>query len=163
MRKAVGFLIFLFLVAGCGWALADSGSRISKGSLVELKYDLEADGAVVISPAKTEGMRLVVGRGSFPAEFEQQLVGLRAGDKKTITLRVDQAFGPHRKELVRRIAQGQLPPALKNVKEGTILQSKSSGRPLRVVKVDAESVVLDQNYPLAGKKLVYHVRIESIA
>lgn len=137
-------------------------ARVQDGSRVKLNYYFEADGKPVVTKDKKEGMEIVIGRRMMPEVFETQLYGLSAGGKKTIALRPDEAFGPYNPALVRRVAKAELPPNF-SVKEGGMIASKSGARPMRVAKVLDDSIVLDQNHPLAGKSLVYHVQIEQVS
>ena len=141
---------------------AEAGAnRVVNGSLVEMSYYFEADGMPIVSKDKPENMAVAVGRKTHPEEFEKQLIGLKVGDNKTIKLRADQGFGAYRQELIYRVPKANLPANL-NLKDGMLLAAKKGQRPVRVAKVEPDFVVLDQNHPLAGKKIVYHVQIKRI-
>ena len=161
MKRAVGlFTVFLALFFLHPSANA-TGPRIENGSSVRLNYFLEANGEPVVSQEKKAAMEFVVGKGSFPPAFEKQLMGLQKGDTKSFKLGPEQAFGPYRSELVKRIPKDQLPPQLP-LKEGMMLGTKSGQHPIRVAKVLEDSVVLDENHPFAGKTLAYHVQVTDV-
>ena len=154
------FLIFssIFL---CLPAQASADQKIDMGSAVQLSYFMEANGVPVISEKKKEEMRLVIGRGAYPQAFEKQLIGLAKGEAKNIQLVPDQAYGPHKAELVKRVPKEQFPSAML-LKEGALIGSKSGRHPMRIAKVLEDSVILDENHPLAGKTLTYHVQVTNV-
>lgn len=159
-RFFAGILMFLVAITAVP-VPAYAASKISKGSTVKLAYSMDVDGVTVVSPKKKEGMVLVVGDEAYPPDFEKQLLGLRKGDKRTISLKPEQAFGPYRTDLLRRIPRTQLPPNL-NLQEGQLLGGKNGQRPMRVAKILPDSVVMDQNHPLAGKTVTYQVEIAEV-
>ena len=136
-----------------------SGPKIETGSAVQLSYFMEANGVSVVSEKSQEAMRLVVGRGAYPAAFEKQLIGMKKGDSRNIKLTPEQGYGPRQAQKVRRIAKAQLPKSLA-LKEGEFVGS--AGRRMRVAKILDDSVVLDENHPLAGATLTYHVKVTNI-
>ena len=105
-------------------------------------------------------MLLVVGGGKYPKAFERQLIGLKPGAEKNITLKPEEAYGPIHPELVKRISKTDFPSNIKPV-EGRVLAGRN-GQVLRIAKVLDDSVVVDQNHPLAGKTLKYHVMVKEV-
>ena len=161
VKRRIGLIVgsaSFFCISCLAYAV---GPKVDNGSMVHLSYYFEANGVPVVSQQKKEEMKLVVGRGIYPQDFEKQLVGLKVGDVRNITLTPDQAYGPYLPQLVKRIAKQDLPPTLP-LKEGLLLAGKNSRRPIRIAKVLEDSVVLDENHPLAGKTLAYHVQVTDI-
>lgn len=161
MKKWAGIVIlFVACVALCPTVQA-AGPKIGSGSVVHLDYSFQANGMAMIPEGKKESMQLVVGKGAYPPAFEQQLVGLKKGDIKEIRLTPEQAFGPYRAELVKKIAKSQLPQNLP-LREGLLLGGKNGQRPMRIAKVLDDSVIFDENHPLAGKTLDYRVQVTDV-
>ena len=155
-------IVVVFIVSFFAYqATSHAGPRVEVGSSVSLVYFFEANGVAVVSQKKQATMAFVVGKGSHPEAFEQQLIGLQSGDKKSFELTADDAFGPYRKDLVKRIPKNQLPPTLK-LTEGMMLGPKRGQRPIRVAKILEDSVVLDENHLLAGQTLEYHVQVTDV-
>lgn len=164
MKKSWMFIGGIFLMVSsiflCLSAQA-SGPKVDTGSAVQLTYFLDANGVSVVSEQKKEIMRLVVGKGSYPPAFEKQLIGLKKGDSRKIQLKPEQGYGPYNAQLVRRVPKEQLPSSMK-LQEGMMLGSKDGRRSMRIAKILDDSVVLDENHPLAGKTLNYHVQVTNI-
>lgn len=152
---AISAFVFAFFL---NMANAEAKDKIQSGSQVIVEYTLEADGKII---TRNEDMKLVVGDNVYPTAYEKQLIGLKEGDKKIVKLKPEEAFGPERPELLKRIPKGQLPANI-NFSEGQILGGKNGQRAMRVVKILDDSVVFDQNHPLAGRNLVYNIRVKSV-
>lgn len=157
MKKAV------ILVLGIGALVAFSSNiyaanKVKEGSVAVVQYSLTANGQMV---TPNEEMKVVVGNNMYPPAYEKQLIGLKEGDKKVIELDPKEAFGDERQDLLKRVPKDQLPQNM-TFSEGQILGGKNGQRAMRVVKVLPDSVIFDQNHPLAGKKLVYNIQIKSI-
>lgn len=125
---------------------------------------------------------LVLGSGEFPAEFEDALLGLAAGEEKHFEIPADRAFGKRDPALVVtlprdevaprgqgfegfRVAEGRHRPNLFNPRVGDVVEVKNpDGRifPARVVSLTDETITLDTNHPLAGWDLHFDVRLIAI-
>ena len=158
MKKSIQISILLFIACFFGLQPVQAATKAVNGSSVKLVYFFEANGSPILTAENKGDMELVLGNNLYPPEFEKQLIGMKKGDKKNITLAPEQAFGAYRPELIKRVAKNQLPPNLK-LQEGMLIGGKDGQRPMRVAKILDDSVVLDQNNPLAGKTLTYHVEI----
>ena len=161
MKKLTVMAVVLVSCAFLPQTICAAAAKVAEGSSVRLGYSLDADGTPIISEGKKAEMTLVVGQGSHPAIFEQQLIGLKKGDTKDIRLTPDQAYGPHRPELLKRIPKDELPPSFPQ-QEGVMISGKNGQHPMRVAKILEDSIVLDENHPLAGKTLTYHVRVMDV-
>ncbi|MDD5629697.1 MAG: FKBP-type peptidyl-prolyl cis-trans isomerase, partial [Elusimicrobia bacterium] len=84
----------LLLLCLCAAPLACSGPpRVARGSAVSLEYVLIVDGSVDDGNAGGEPLRLTVGSGVLPLAAEEALIGMRAGEEKSINLAPAQAYG----------------------------------------------------------------------
>jgi FKBP-type peptidyl-prolyl cis-trans isomerase 2 len=112
----------------------------------------------LFTPGQGEGQETVM----IPA-LEQSLMGLHAGDQKDVKLRPEDAYGPVLKEAFKEVPKNQIPPEARKV--GAVLQAGSTdGRsvPVRVSQVTDDKVVIDFNHPLAGKTLIFNVKIVAV-
>lgn len=156
---AAAFLsvVLAFGLSAC--ASKSAAKTITAGSPVTLRYALMADNAAVVPDDKPQTMQLTVGAGKLPPMFEKALIGLPVGAAKAIQLKPEEAFGPVRQDLIARVPRTALPAG--ELKEGMVLGT--GGVTARIVKImDDGSVVIDRNHPLAGRSLLYKVRVTSI-
>jgi peptidylprolyl isomerase len=117
------------------------------------------DGTVFDSSVKREPLEFTIGQGMVIPGFENGIIGMNVGDKKTISIPPDQAYGEHRDDLVGIVDRTRLPENV-NPEIGTVLQARSPEGEMINVTVTAVTeagVTLDINHPLAGKELVFEV------
>lgn len=161
-RQRIGAVLVVSMALGLGLsacAKQASEKTVTTGSVVTLQYVLTANNTPVILDDAPQIMKLTVGEGKFPTAFEKNLLGLKVGAAKAIVLKPEEAYGPERKELIARVPRSALPKG--EIKEGSVLFAGTLS--LKVVKIlDDGSVIVDRNHPLAGKNLIYKVRISSI-
>jgi FKBP-type peptidyl-prolyl cis-trans isomerase 2 len=130
---------------------------IADGSKVTLNYTVTLpDQTVVDSTVGKEPFSYIHGGHQMtPVALEQALTGLKAGDRKRITLAAAKAFGHYDEKKRVTVPIGSVPA---DTKVGSLLRSEE-GLEARVIEVNADVVVLDTNHPLAGKNLVFDVNI----
>ena len=161
MRKHLSGLAVLLTGISLLSTVEAAGPRVDQGSMVHLSYFMEANGVPIVSEKKRRAIQLVIGKGSYPKDFEKQLIGLKKGDAREITLTPEQAYGPHLTQLVKRVSRKKLPPTIP-LREGMLLGSKEGKHAIRIAKILDDSVVMDENHPLAGKTLKYHVQVTDV-
>ena len=78
-------------------------TRIEAGSKVELHFSVAIESGPEIdnTRSRAEPVSLVMGDGSLLPGFEKALFGLRAGDRRTVSLPPEEAFGPWNPENVQ--------------------------------------------------------------
>jgi FKBP-type peptidyl-prolyl cis-trans isomerase 2 len=86
---------------------------------------------------------------------------MTAGEIKTIEIEPENAYGDVNPQLMSEIPLSQVP---EGVKTGDMLQGQNQLGPVNVVvrEIKEETVVLDMNHPLAGKKLIFDLEVVSV-
>ena len=78
---------------------------IEKGSKVKVHYTGKLDDNEVFDSSKDkEPLEFTVGEGQLIPGFENGVMGLNTGDKKTIELEPNEAYGPVREDLINEVA-----------------------------------------------------------
>ena len=137
---------------------------MAENMTVQMEYSVRADGQVVDANPEGEPFQYVHGRGQIIPGLERQLAGLRVGDARDITVTPEEGYGPIDPEAVVQIPREQLPPAI-TPEEGTVLSGVDpEGRPFRarIKAIQDTPVTLDLNRPLAGKTLLFKVKILTV-
>jgi len=136
---------------------------IEKGSKVKVHYTgkLE-DNNVFDTSVNKEPLEFTVGEGMLIPGFENGVLGMKTGDKKTIELSVEEAYGERRDDLINEIPKNNLP---ENVEVGQMLQAETEQGPITVVVTDIneETAKIDANHPLAGRKIFFDLEIVEVA
>lgn len=123
-----------------------------------------ADGTVFDSSREREPMEITVGKGEVIPKFEEAVTAMQPGDERTITISADEAYGPHRQELMVSVNRGEFPPHIEPT-VGLALEIRSEGGApaiVRVTEVSADQVTLDANHPLAGEDLTFDLELVAI-
>ncbi len=122
------------------------------------------DGTVFDSSAERDPLEFTLGKGMVIPGFEAAALGMSPGERKTVKIPAEEAYGPRREDMVMELERGCMPPEI-DPQVGQILQiGQSRDQMLQVVvaEVTEDSVILDANHPLAGKDLVFEIELVDI-
>ena len=110
-----------------------------------------------------EPLTFILGAGTVIQGFDDAVSGMRVGDEKRVTIPAEEAYGPRREELTLRLPRTELPGNLE-LREGTQLRMEQGDQSVVVTvrELDAESVTLDANHPLAGESLTFDLELVEI-
>jgi FKBP-type peptidyl-prolyl cis-trans isomerase SlpA len=140
---------------------------IDSSSQVLMHFDLKlSDGSAADSTrVNNKPAKLQMGDGSLTPNFEQCLVGLKEGDKKSFTLNADEAFGMPNPDNIHHMDKTRF-SADTPVQVGSIIafsQPDGSEIPGIIRDVAGDSVTVDFNHPLAGQTVIFDVEILSVS
>lgn len=140
-------------------------TQAKKGDTVRVKYNGKLDdGTEFYNSVDKEPLKFIIGNEEVIPGFEEAVIGMNAGETKTVRITADKAYGPHRKELQSVILRQQFPSHI--IPEvGQILRvTGNDGQHIfiRVIEVTDTGVTVDGNHPLAGKNLTYEIHLIEI-
>ena len=140
-------------------------AAIENGSMVQIEYTLSDDSGKLIDTNKgQQPLTYTQGNHQLMVGLEKQLEGLRAGQEKKVVLKPDEAFGSVDPSAQTEVPKGALPP--ESLVVGAQLMARTAAgeeRPVVVKEIRDKTVVVDLNHPLAGKTLVFEIKILGIA
>ncbi len=122
------------------------------------------DGTVFDSSADREPLEFTIGQHMVIPGFENGVVGMEEGDSKKLNIPAEEAYGLHREDLLTVIGRSQMPADI-DLKIGMVLQVRTpEGEIAHVIvqDMDNDKVTLDFNHPLAGKDLIFEVKLVKI-
>ena len=134
---------------------------IGPNTRVTLHFTLKLeDGAVIDSTLENSAPSFVFGDGSLLAGVEQKLVGMSAGDKESLQILPEDAFGQPNIENVQQFPRSEFDDDME-LAEGLIISfADAKGEVPGVVTILEDDVVtVDFNHPLSGKNLQFDVEI----
>jgi len=96
--------------------------------------------------------------------FDAGVRGMQVGEKRSLNLSPDQAYGQPREDMIGVVPKTQFPPDLEYVEGQELMLQTADGRPIRftVMEIMEDSVRVDMNTPLAGKTLNFEVEMVEI-
>lgn len=141
-------------------------SQANQGNKVKIHYTgkLE-DGTVFGSSVGQEPLEFTIGSGNVIPGVETAIMGMGVGDKKTVTLPPEEAYGQRSDDLVAQFRKSDLPDDL-DAKVGDRLQMKRSdgqNMVVTVTNVGDDDITIDANPPLAGQTLTFELELVDIA
>jgi peptidylprolyl isomerase len=105
-----------------------------------------------------------VGSGMVIKGFDDGVAGMSPGEKKTINIPVDQAYGPKNPEMIIEMPKDKFPNDMALEVGMPLAMSDGSGQQFQVViaEIKDDAVLLDANHPLAGQDLVFDIELVEI-
>jgi peptidylprolyl isomerase len=139
--------------------------QAKSGDKVRVHYTGRLDeGTQFDSSSGSDPLEFEIGAGQVIPGFEAAIDGMNIGDKVTVTIPCDEAYGPHRDEMVLEAPRTEIPDDL-DPKVGQQLQLQHpSGQaiPVVITEVSDETITLDGNHPLAGQDLTFDLELVEI-
>ncbi len=137
---------------------------IKDGVLVAIQYKLtETDGRLIESNIGKEALRYIHGQKKMIPGLEKALTGMKIGDEKHVIVRPEDAYGPIKPNAVEEIPKEKIPASALRV--GAVLSARSpTGTvvPMTVRQIKENTVLVDLNHPMAGKTLVFDIKVLDI-
>ena len=167
IRKLKRVPVPLLLMCGfivCGllvWALpAVAGDQPAKnGDKVSIHYTGKLENQEVFDTSESrEPLEFTLGEKNIIRGMNDAVVGMKVGESKTITIASKDAYGPYNDKLVFEVPTKNLPPG---IKAGTPLRDPQ-GNMVMVKEVKGDKSTLDANHILAGKNLIFDIKLVSI-
>lgn len=139
--------------------------QVKSGDTVKVHYNGRlTDGTTFDSSAGREPLQFEVGSGMVIAGFDNGVVGMAVGDKKTIQIPVAEAYGPKNPEMVIEFPLSEFPEDMELEVGQRLNMTNGSGQiiPVVITEIGQETVMLDANHPLAGEDLVFDIELVEI-
>ena len=139
--------------------------KIQTGDTVKVHYTGKLEDGSIFDSSLTEGrepIEVTLGQGQLIPGFEAGLIDMSEGEKKTVEIESADAYGEPRAEMINEVPKANVP---EGVQAGEMLQGMGPQGPVnvKVVSVTEDTVTLDANHPLSGKKLIFDLEIVSIS
>ena len=134
---------------------------IEKGSQVKVHLVLAVDDAVVDNSI----VEYIQGGSGLLGGLQEQLLGLKKGDRLECTVMPAKAYGERNEDRLLRVKPEFFGPDMGELRVGFIVSGEFDGVTCdaRVAEIDAKSVVLDLNHPLAGKVMQFGVEVLDVS
>ncbi len=140
--------------------------QIRAQTVVSIAYTLKDDaGEVLDSSEDRDPLAYIHGAGNIVPGLEKALEGKSAGDKLSVKLSPEEAYGPRDPALVATIPKRQLQvdDRSKVVVGGRYRAWLAGGAQLvQVTAIDGDQVSVDGNHPLAGMSLHFEVEVAEV-
>jgi FKBP-type peptidyl-prolyl cis-trans isomerase SlpA len=138
--------------------------KVKNTDTVIVHYTGKLEDGSIFDSSLNEGrepLTAILGKGQLIKGFEDGLIDMSEGEKKTVEIPCEQAYGDVNEQLISEVSKSQVP---EGIEVGQMLQGMGPMGPINVtvVEVTEETVKVDANHPLAGKKLIFDLELISI-
>jgi FKBP-type peptidyl-prolyl cis-trans isomerase 2 len=123
------------------------------------------DGQLFDSSEGRDPLSFQLGSGMVIKGFDDGVTGMEVGEKKTIHIPNEEAYGPVNQDMVIEFPRDQIPSDIPLEIGGTLnMHQDGNGQVMQVVikEVTDAHVILDANHPLAGQDLIFELELVEI-
>lgn len=127
--------------------------------VITFNYTLTDTQGKLLDSSNEGPMSFLTGVGQIIPKLEEELMGMLIGQKKTVNLKAEEAYGQNDPKMVMDVPRSDL--AHLELEVGAFLQLNLGEvmKVVRVTKLTTDSVTLDGNHPLAGQDLVFDIEM----
>jgi peptidylprolyl isomerase len=184
-KGAVFFIAILLLVSTIlGSGCTDNGSNggdskaVKPGDKVHVDYtgkfengtvfdtsreDIAKQAGTYVEGRKYVPLTFVAGSGQVIQGFDRGVIGMKVGDEKTLTIPPEEAYGKYDEARIMVIPIGELNLTNQSkLPEAGQTYQDMYGRPFKVTAVNDTHITIDANHELAGKTLIFDIKLVSI-
>ncbi len=139
--------------------------QVKEGDVVKVHYTGKLiNGEQFDSSVDREPLEFTVGAGQMIKGFDDAMPGMNLGEKKTINIAPDDAYGPRSEEAIIEFPKSNIPADMKLEPGMPLTLSNQQGQPVPVIVVEVkeEVIILDANHFLAGQELIFDIELVEI-
>lgn len=140
--------------------------QAKSGDTVKVHYNGRlTDGTTFDSSSGRDPLEFKVGNGDVIKGFEAGVTGMSVGEKKTVHIPADEAYGQKDDERVVEFPRTNFPAEMEPEVGMQLNMTNGTGQviPVMIVEVGEEVVTLDANHPLAGEDLIFDIELVDIS
>ena len=137
--------------------------KVENGKKVKVHYTGKLVGGEVFDTSEgRDPIEFTVGQGMMIKGFEEGVLNMESGEKKTVEIDASEAYGESNSELFKEVEKSKLEGVEYEVGTRLEAQTPQGGVPVVVSEIKEDVVVLDMNHPLAGKKLIFDLELVEV-
>jgi FKBP-type peptidyl-prolyl cis-trans isomerase 2 len=139
--------------------------QAKQGDSVKIHYTGRlTNGEQFDSSAGREPLAFTLGSGMVIKGFDTGVSGMTVGEKKTINIPVDEAYGAVNEQMIFEFPKSNMPADMQVEAGMQLMMNNGEGQqlPVMVKEVKEEVIIIDANHPLAGQELVFDLELVSI-
>jgi len=139
--------------------------QVKSGDKVKVHYHGKlTNGETFDSSEGRSPLEFEVGGGMVIKGFDDGVTGMSIGEKKTVNIPFNEAYGPRNPEMIIEFPKDRFPQDMEIEVGMPLAMSGGNGEQFQVVvtEIKEDSVMLDANHPLAGQDLVFDIELVEI-
>jgi len=137
---------------------------VEKGNKIKVEYEGSFESGEVFDASERHGkpLEFEAGAGMVVPGFDNAVIGMDVNEEKTVTLKPEEAYGPRNDQAIQKVPKDKFPA---EAKEGMMIGvplPNGQQIPAKIEKIDEKEVTIDMNHPMAGKTLIFKIKIVEI-
>ena len=142
---------------------------IKQGNKVKVDYEGRFESGEIFDSSShgdhNHPLEFIIGEGQMIPGFEKNIMGMSKNQEKEFTIDAKEAYGEMNLNLIKEIPRNALPKDQEPKENMQLMVGTPDGKqfPARITKVTKDFVTIDLNHPLAGKKLIFKVKILEVS
>lgn len=139
--------------------------KVKKGDTVKVDYTGRSeDGSVFESSVGLVPLVFTIGSDEVVQGFEEAVLGMQPGEKKTVVVQPEEGFGLYDESLIFEVDNHELPDGViaQVGMEFDMVDEDGQEVSATVIDIKKDSVLIDANAPLAGKAVIYEIELLEI-
>ncbi|WP_447976529.1 FKBP-type peptidyl-prolyl cis-trans isomerase [Candidatus Nitrospira bockiana] len=152
-RTVLSILATATVFAASALSAGGQSEGISQGDKVTIAFTLSVPESHFVM--RDNVSEYVPGQHQLVPGLERALMGMKPGEEKRVELGPEDGFGRYDEQKKMSVSREELP---QDAKVGDVYQT-AHGQPFMVQDISDRTAVVDFNHPLAGKHLVFDVRV----
>jgi peptidylprolyl isomerase len=140
--------------------------NIKEGDTVQILCEAKLEtGELCYKNDAENPIQIVVGDDNFFPVIEKALQEMTEGESRVLTLEAEDAFGPHMDDLIIKVPRSVFKQEVTLDVGSRIKIDAPTGKSFigTIIALDEQTITLDLNHLLAGKRLVVKVTVISVA
>jgi len=154
---------FMWMLTAPGWAedKKPAADVVADGKQVSVEFTLSLDDKTEVqSNVGKEPLVYTHGAHQIVPGLEKNLAGVKEGETKHIVVSPEEGYGQIDPKRTQEVEKDKIPEGARKV--GSKLTGRAPNGQMmfaEVKEVKDKTVILDMNHPLAGKKLIFDVKV----
>ncbi|MBS3093553.1 FKBP-type peptidyl-prolyl cis-trans isomerase [Candidatus Pacearchaeota archaeon] len=141
---------------------------VKEGNVVVVDYEGRFESGEIFDSSKhgdhSHPLEFEVSAGNVISGFDRGVLDMEKGEEKEIVIEPDDAYGNVNKSLYKEIPRESLQLDQDPEEDMGLLIATPDGKqfPTKIVEVSDKTITIDLNHPLAGKTLIFKIKIIEI-
>lgn len=141
---------------------------VKKGDKISVEYEGRLENGDIFDSSShgdhSHPLEFEVGSGQVIKGFDDSVEGMELEEEKEITIKPEEGYGQADENLIRDVPRNVLPKDQEPKVDMVLVMKTKEGHQLqaKITKVTKENVTLDMNHPLAGKTLIFKIKVVKI-
>ena len=138
---------------------------VGPNTMVTMDYKVSKENGEVLESSETTGpIDIVYGVGSIVPGLEKEMLGMKIGDKKNVTVPPAEAYGERSDEAVGNVPRENFPED-RELEVGMMFNLRKEDGTIMfatIMEVLDNELKMDFNHPLAGETLKFDIEIKEV-